>query len=1009
MCMLQRLFALFFCWIVLFSCRNDDRASQRGVSAAEALSTIRIPDGFEVELIAAEPIVFDPVDMEIDEFGRMYVVEMPGYPLDKSHSGKVILLSDTDDDGTMDTRTVYRDNLMLPTGIQRWKNGVIITDSPHILYLEDSDNDGWAEIIDTLITGFGLTNPQHNMNSPTYGLDNWIYAAHENVIKTRDYVDEFGDEGTEVYYPADPGGARLPKNANGRSVRFRPDSRELEMMANQCQFGQTFDKWGRWFGCSHSNHIFQEKIANRYFERNMSLPSAEAVASLSDHLNAAEVFPTTTQPDRQLLTNVGVMTSASGITAYLGGIFPPPFDGDIVFVAEPVSNLVHVDRLKDTATGYIASRILHNEEFFTSTDFWSRPVNMYVGPDGALYVLDYYRRVIESPEWMSKEAIEAGDLYDGLDKGRIYRVTPKGHGKADWTKGLSLGNATGKELVDKLADPNAWWRMNAQRLLVDRADTTLISDLVEMATTHEYEMARLHALWTLSGMGRLDPHLIRHALNDTVPGIRENAIRLAEAALPSTPTLSEALINMQHDPSPQVRLQLLLTLGDLDTRQSYQARSNILFNNIDDKWIQIAALSAIASHEGPLLSDVLKRFKNTEPAYASLIERLTGMIGATDDGPMITRLIQQSTARAGRPSLEGWEAPVLSGLAAGMQSRTGTTLVRSTDQQTLVDIFFKTSADALRTATLKLLKASGIQNPQLQRSSVKQAVALALDASVPTQKRAAATEYLTLGEVEEHLDVLKNLLTPQEQIPVQLAALRTMGTIAGTAGCEFLIAQWPTLTNEIRDAAIRLFLRDSAKVAILIGAMENGIVSTGAVSFNASVSLMLNPSEALRERARKLFTDNAQKAKEVAKSYQEALQLPGDSEKGKQVYLENCAICHQIKGKLGVSFGPDLGTIHNWKKEDVLANIIDPNLSIVAGYDFWEIETKDGDILQGVIAAESASAVTLKNSGQADLIISRNNIRSLRSLGVSSMPSGLEKNISKEAMANLLEFLKKPQ
>ncbi len=491
-------------------CGNKSQTSG-GVSSEDALSTFTIADGFKIEMIASEPLISDPVDMEIDEYGRLYVVEMHGYPLDKSGSGKIILLSDTDGDGVMDKNTVFRQGLILPTSILRWKKGVLVTDSPNILYLEDADGDGKAERMDTVLTGFALSNPQHNLNSPIYGLDNWIYVAHEGAVTTREYKEEFGDEGSEIIFPGIAGGPQLPKNANGRSIRFLPDQKQLEMISSRCQFGHTFDEWGHLFGCNNSNQGYQEVIANRYFERNPDLLISDATQSMSDHLNAAEVFPTTTHPDRQLLTNVGVMTSASGLTAYLGDAFPAPYNKNVTFIAEPVSNLVHVDVLKDSGASFTASRILQNKEFLSSTDAWSRPVNFYVGPDGALYVLDYYRKVIESPEWMSEQAIKAGGLYDGSDKGRIYRITPKDGKPADWTKGLKLGDANSEELVEELANTNLWWRINAQRLLVDRADKKAVPALTQMAKNTNSPMGRLHALWTLESMGELTPELIEQS------------------------------------------------------------------------------------------------------------------------------------------------------------------------------------------------------------------------------------------------------------------------------------------------------------------------------------------------------------------------------------------------------------------------------------------------------------------------------------------------------------------
>ncbi|MCO5238408.1 MAG: dehydrogenase, partial [Chitinophagaceae bacterium] len=385
-----------YCFIVTLlmtgvSCTPKKPDLSRGaVAAKDALATMQVAEGFTIEMIASEPLITSPVDMEIDEYGRMYVVEMHGYPLDKSGSGNIVMLSDTNGDGIMDKRTLFKEGLILPTGILRWKKGFLVTDSPGIYYLEDSDGDGKADIMDTVLTGFALTNPQHNLNNPVYGLDNWIYAAHEGVVKSRDFVKEFGDEGTEIYYPANPGLVRLPQNASGKSVRFRPDHYQLEELANRCQFGHTFNQWGHWFGSNNSNQGYQEVIAQRYLVRNPQLPPMDPVQNMSDHLDAPEVFPTTTNPDRQIFTDVGTMTSGSGLTAYLADDFPGPYH-NATFIAEPVSNLVHVDILTDSGVSYKASRLFPNKEFFSSTDAWSRPVNMYVGPDGSLYILDYYR------------------------------------------------------------------------------------------------------------------------------------------------------------------------------------------------------------------------------------------------------------------------------------------------------------------------------------------------------------------------------------------------------------------------------------------------------------------------------------------------------------------------------------------------------------------------------------------------------------------------------------------
>lgn len=975
----------------------------RAVEAEDALATYQVAEGFRIEMIASEPLITSPVDMEIDEFGNLYVVEMPGYPLDKSGSGKIILLADTDGDGKMDKRTVFKDNLVLPNGILRWKKGVLVTDAPNVLYLEDTDGDGTANLVDTLITGFALTNPQHNMNNPVYGLDNWIYIANEGSVPTTTYKEEFGDEGSVIAFHGQPGTPILPKNANGRSVRFRPDHSQMEVLSSRCQFGLTFTAWGHLLACNNSNHAYQEVIANRYFERNPDLMTSDATQNLSDHLDAAEVFPTTTRPDRQLLTNVGVMTSACGLTAYTGAGFPAPYDKNIIFVAEPVSNLVHVDVLRDSGASYTASRIIPSGEFLSSTDAWSRPVNMYVGPDGALYVLDYYRRVIESPEWMSEEAINAGNLYDGMDKGRIFRIVPEHAPKASWTQGLDLGHQSDGELVKLLAHPNGWWRMHAQRLLVDHNNKEIIPDLVAM-TAHTSPFGRLHALWTLEGLGALELRQIEAALKDSVAGVRENAIRLAELHLGNAPELHRALIEMRHDKDPKVKFQLMLTMGYLDSPQASEVRNDLLFSNLDDNWMQVAALSAASTQTVPLLKVVLKKFQEDVPAYVSLVERLTTMVGAGGKDEYIGQLLHWAITGTGTETKK--KVSVLRGLEQGLKSRKTQFVVPPGDQALLVREFFRHASSDMRKACFLLLKLNGLSDVELRRSSIARAAEIAIDTTHSPQRRAEAIHFLSVGQTDPYHTVLKGFLGTREEYVVQAAALETLKASGGLEVAEYITQQWPVLSPAIRDNAIQFFMADSSRLELLIDALEMNRINPAYVSFANSVQLMQNPNEDLRNRARKLFTKTQREAETVNKAYRKALTLDGDARNGKQIFVQNCAICHQVRGKDGISVGPDLGTVHNWIKEDIMAAILNPGLSIASGFDMWKVELTNGESLLGIIASETSGTITLRNSLAADRIINRQDIRSLQSLNTSAMPTGFETKISQQEMADLLAFLR---
>lgn len=990
-------------------CRQETGPSS--TAAEKALASFRLPPGFRIDLVAAEPLVADPVAMTIDEWGRMYVVEMHGYPLDLSHTGKVILLEDADGDGRMDTRKVFADSLTLPTGIMRWKQGVLVTDAPNVYYLEDSTGDGRADIRRVVLTGFALTNPQYLVNHPLYGLDNWIYLAHEGAEETRLYPAEFGDTGTVVRYADSMSGPQLPANAQGRIVRFRPDKRLLEECSGATQFGQSFDAWGHHFLVSNANHIYQEVLAAPYLNRNPGQMVGDVTQSLSDHGEACEVFPMTIHPEHQLLTDVGVITSACGINIYLGGAFPAPYNGgDISFVCEPASNLVHADRLVGRGASFNASRVLEGKEFLASTDAWFRPVNLYVGPDGSLYVVDYYREIIEHPEWMSAEAAHSSSLYNGRDMGRIYRISRQDAAPSSEAQAarMPLGGADTKELVQRLADPNIWWRRNAQRLLVDRRDDTAVPALTRMATQPDSPLGRLHALWTLEGMQQLSTDLIRGALQDPVAGLRENAIRLAERHLASDTGLVSALLALQNDPDPQVRYQLLCTLGSVQTAAAAGARQTLLFRDLGDPWVQVAALSAEAGSSDSLLATLLERYDSSSTAYASFVRRLGAIVGSTGDAATLRPLLQKTLlSPPGRRA--AWQQPLAEGLASGLTGRAGVPKGLAPLQDALVQACLTLPQLPLRTSARKILGALAPLSGRLTASLVRGAQQQAADSSLPAGQRAEALRLLALGHPAARVAFLRGFIRPAMPAGIQEAALEVLSAIPGATVSRIVLEHWEGLTPELRNAALNTFLTEPfqpSRLKLLLDALEGGSIDASALGWPRTVILMRDIPDTLKARARALLASPPVNRDSLFRAFSRALTLPGNVRKGQRIYENHCLICHRVRGKFGVDFGPDLGTIKNWAPENILINILDPNLSISHGYELWNLVLADGSTLQGIIASETPQAIVLRKQGGAETVLARRDIRSLRSLGMSAMPADFGQKITPEQMADLLAFLR---
>jgi putative membrane-bound dehydrogenase-like protein len=970
----------------------------------QALRSFVVAPGFRVEPFAAEPLISDPVAMEVDEAGRIYVVEMPGYPLDVNNTGRVKLLLDTTGDGRPDSATVFADSLVLPTGVMRWKHGILVTDAPHVWYFEDTDGDGRADVRRVVLTGFALSNPQHNFNQPLYGLDGWIYLANNGTIWTETYSDLFGDRGSEIRFPDAPGAPTLPRNANGRNVRFRPDTHQLEMLAGASQFGHSFDPWGRHFLVSNADHVYVEAIGARYLARNPDLVIPYSVDYIPDHGDAAEVFPITRDPEHQLLTDRGVFTSASGVTFYTGGAFGAAYD-DVAFVAESVHNLVHADRITPNGASFRASRVFEDREFLASTDGWFRPVQFYVGPDGALYVIDYYRQIVEHPQWMDDAAAASANLLNGNDRGRIWRVVPEGAPRPDWPGRLTLGTAPPAELVRALEHPNLWWRRTAQRLLADRRPPDAVPLLRRLAAEGKRPTARLHALWTLEGLGGLDAELIVRALRDPEPGVRENAVRMAESRLPDE-RLTAALLAMRDETDPRVRFQLVATLGDVATDASLALRQRLLFENIEDRWMQVAGLSSMAQRDPALFQRTVDRLGNQETEGRARYFRLvSAMIGARrqpeDIGGLVRTVLANGDTAAG-----WWRAASLEGLAGGLRGRGADALPLAAEREVLLRSLFEQADARVRAASLATLEVVGLPGGRARGDALGRAAALAADRGADPQRRADAFRLLALADPSPYDAALRAAIDPMEPATVQQAAVRTLARIPGEATGRFLLQRWGAMTPEVRNAAVDALMTERGRVRLLLDAIERNEVQTSTVGWERSVVLMRDWDGAERDRARALLADRPGERDAVVERYQAALALRGDPGRGREVFQANCSACHQVSGADGTAFGPDLGTVRRWSSQALLSKILNPGRSIADGYELWLVQRHGGGTVAGVIAAETATTVTLRNAGQPDVTIPRSDIASISASNVSVMPSGFERQIDEQQMADLIAYLR---
>lgn len=982
--------------LLAWSCQHR----QSPLPPLEALKTFHLPDGFRIELVAAEPEVLDPVAMAFDEQGRLFVVEMGDYPTEKQPVSRIKLLEDSDGDGRYERSWVFADSLHFAHGIMPWKRGVLVTSPPDLLYFEDTDGDHRADVRKVVLSGFAQVNPQLRLNAPTYGIDNWIYAAYPKFGKGVRFQ-QFGDLGSPIHFPDDPEIPAVDAFGKGMDLRFKPDELKLEAVSGNSEFGLAFNARGHRFTSWNDKHIQHVVIEDQYLKRNPQFSLASAVQSVSDHGDAAEVYPASVNPylkeirDLRLMSQLGHFTSACGQAIYTGGRFPGKYEG-AYFVCEPVSNLVHCDLLYAQGATYTARRALEKEEFLTSTDSWFMPVFTANGPDGGLYVVDFYRKSVEHPEFVRKEYMDDEKLFRaGSDRGRIYRIVFEEHPARP-----RIAESSTADLVKELSNRNGWWRLTAQRLLVERQDPAAVPALKVLLSQAPLPEGRMHALWTLEGMSALTSDLVLAVLDDPSGAVREQAVQLAEKSL-SDRQLTRKLLQMTHDPDGRVAFQLACTLGGLPPTQSFKALEEIAARHLDDNWFLTAILTSVSQRPMQWFRSVLRGPQFAEANSGKreeFLRRISTIIGARSKAPEIEDVL----AIAERLSEERWQVPSLEALAEGLKQAAETPIRLEPRAQSFLLKLMNSESDRLGLAAFQV--SSGVQitdTPNLRRV-IRGSAAVAADPQASLPARVRSIRILGLDSEGYTQPLLAELLSPQQPEEVQMAAVRALASLPGDRPVAILLQRWKIYTAQTREIALQAIVKRPSRVNTLMDAIEKEAVPVGTLSRSQRNQLVQSPEEKVRQRARSLFASLSTDRSAILEKYRSAVEMSGNPHRGEQVYKKHCSRCHQIGSVL---VGPDLLTITRWTKEDLLGSILDPNANIVAGYEEYLVETRDGSLVTGVMIKESATAVTLRRTqGEEDTIL-RSNIVKLRALTVSAMPEGTEQEINVEQMGDLLAFL----
>ena len=662
------------------------------LSPDEALRSFVVEPGFRVELVAAEPLVEDPVAITFDPDGGIWAVEMRGYMHDVDGrgedlpNGRVVFLEDTDEDGRMDKSTVFLDGIVMPRSLALVGDGVLVGAPPYLWFWRDTDGDGRADERTVVAEDYGVAviperpevaNAERAPSELMWSLDNWIRVG--------EYIAKFKyDDGAFVRAPS----------------RFRG------------QWGISQDDWGRVYYNSNSSQLRGDHINADYFDRNphYSRPRGVNVLVAEDQ----RVWPIRVTPgvnrgyEPGILREDGTLnafTAACAPTIFRGHLFPSAYYGN-AFVAEPAAHLVKRNHVAEHADGSVgAFHAYEGREFLASTDERFRPVDLATGPDGALYVVDFYRGILQHrislTTYLRNQILERG-LDKPLGRGRIYRIVPEGAPPPSERARPRFSAETPLQWVAHLSHPNGWWRQTAQRLLVERNAQSVVPELRRLALAGDDPRGRLHALWTLDGLDAIDLATLGPALSDAHHHVRAAAVRLHERWL-HTERHEEAanrITSRSEDPSAFVRVQVVFSAGEIRSPRVDRLLARMVQAHPGDAYLADAFMSGLQGRELEVLRTLLSDRTWMAGRHAAQDRLLQGLASAVVAEQKMPRIMDLLALLDGQPS--DVAGLLVDGASAGITSARIGHLDLPAAPRPLLALLADETPAALRTAAARL-------------------------------------------------------------------------------------------------------------------------------------------------------------------------------------------------------------------------------------------------------------------------------------------------------------------
>ncbi len=993
---------------------TDISAWAQGYPLSEAAKRMTVPDGFQVKLVAGEPMIRKPVAMEFDDRGRLWVIQYLQYPnpaglkrvkVDRysrtvydripeppPHGPKgvdrITILEDIDAEGRARKSKDFVGDLNLATGIAFGHGGVYVLQTPYLLFYPDRNSDDVPDAHpEVLLSGFGMEDAHSVANSLTWGPDGWLYGCQGSTVTANIRGIEF-QQGVWRYHPL--------------TKRF-----ELFCEGGGNSWGLDFDRHGNLFYSTNVGgfcmlHGVQGGYYWKQFGKHGALHSPFSFGYF-DHV-----------PHRNFR---GGHVTVGGII-YQGDSFPERLRGKYIAADLLGHNVYWHDLEADGST----LRSAHGGELLLSNDTWFAPSDVTMGPDGSVYVADWHDKRTAHPD---------PDAEWDRSSGRVYKIEFRDTKPAT---GLDLAKLSSLALVELLSHPNDWYVRKARRLLADRRDPAVISPLRKLIFESKDDQLALQAVWALFVSGGFDERLAGSLLGHRNAYVRMWTVRLIGDECQVTRGRSQRLTELAAtEAAPVVRSQLACTAKRLPAKDGLPIVHRILLRSLDaqDPHIPLLTWWAVEHHAITAVDQVLEIFASADAWRSPMIrevilDRLMRRYAA--DGSEIgykacARLLKSASTVNDR-------ARMIAALEQGLQDRpskgagnlgtlfTNLSVVERTRPS--ADVRIESIPSILEEQLAALWKDETTDAKLIclmarfgRGTALKRALELANDPSTPVESRLAMLRLLgEVGRADCVSAVLKLANGSGKPIPpesVRLAALTTLQRFDQDAIGTSLLQAYPELTGRLRERAIEVLLSRRHWASKFLQAIDQGRVNAKDVAADQLRVIALYHDRELDEMVRKHWGNiqsgtPEEKLAEMRRLSNDLRAGSGKLAQGRELFGKHCASCHRLFDE-GTPVGPDLTHANRKDRDYLLVSIVDPSALIRKEYLSYNVQTRDGRFLTGLIAEQTPSSITLLDAKNERTKIPRSEIEAVLESPISLMPENLLKELKPQELRDLFSYL----